>query len=145
MPLRCGLLHQNRLFQQSCINVYYYEPGAPSPPTSILDQADEASKSLAALPVPATTVWIADAVQSTTDDNWQLTDGILTAPDGGIIGGDPVVDNSVSPPTLRCLVARHLDTTNVLWCDGHVKSMKLATLAETAADGAHKYFTIADD
>jgi prepilin-type N-terminal cleavage/methylation domain-containing protein/prepilin-type processing-associated H-X9-DG protein len=127
------------------MNVYYYKPGAPSPPTSILDQPGEESKSLAALSAPATTVWVTDTVQSTTDDNWQLTDGFLTAADGGVIGGDPVVNNSVSPPTLRCLVARHLETVNVLWCDGHVKSMKLATLAERAADGSHKYFTIADD
>ena len=29
------------------------------------------------------------------------------------------------------IVARHADTANILWCDGHVKSMNLATLAET--------------
>ena len=29
------------------------------------------------------------------------------------------------------IVARHNDTASILWCDGHVKSMNLATLAET--------------
>ena len=42
---------------------------------------------------------------------------------------------------------RHLETTNVLWCDGHVKSVKLDTLVKPSTNpaGRLKYFTIQDD
>ena len=52
------------------------------------------------------------------------------------------------------IVERHLETTNVLYCDGHVKAQKLASLMQTrsvndAVDGATKnvlwLFTIEDD
>lgn len=46
------------------------------------------------------------------------------------------------------IIARHLETTNVLWCDGHVKSMKLQDLLSTGTNNGHtayRYFTNADD
>jgi len=48
------------------------------------------------------------------------------------------------------LSERHLETINVLWADGHVKTMKLDTLmkAGTGLAGTNpllKYFTNADD
>lgn len=45
-------------------------------------------------------------------------------------------------------IERHLGTTDVLWCDGHVKAMKIDTLAKPRnASNANvmSYFTIADD
>ena len=44
--------------------------------------------------------------------------------------------------------ARHLDTTNVLFADGHVKSLKLDTLLQTGTvngNTTYKYFTNAND
>lgn len=45
---------------------------------------------------------------------------------------------------------KHLDTTNVLFCDGHVKAVKLDFLnkrvgASGSDANAWKYFTIEDD
>ena len=40
------------------------------------------------------------------------------------------------------LVARHLDTANVLWCDGHVKAVRLDYLLKPSSDGnCLAYFT----
>jgi len=42
--------------------------------------------------------------------------------------------------------ARHLSTINVLWCDGHVKAMRLDKLIETSGSPSRlKLFSIADD
>jgi prepilin-type processing-associated H-X9-DG protein len=45
------------------------------------------------------------------------------------------------------LIERHLDTTNILFCDGHVKSVKVDFLNQRSASNANfmKYFTITDD
>ncbi len=43
------------------------------------------------------------------------------------------------------VVERHLETTNILFCDGHVKSMKLTALAALSSDGYYKYFTPRED
>ena len=45
---------------------------------------------------------------------------------------------------------RHLDTTNALFCDGHVKSFKIGQLVEKVpagqpTAGAYRLFTIEDD
>ena len=43
-------------------------------------------------------------------------------------------------------IERHLDTTTVLFADGHVKSMKIgALLATNPTTGYQRFFTIADD
>ena len=43
------------------------------------------------------------------------------------------------------LVERHLETTNVLFCDGHVKSMKGDSLMSKSTDGYLKFFTPRED
>ncbi len=46
------------------------------------------------------------------------------------------------------IAERHLDTTNVLWCDGHVKAMKLDELDKTKTIGGvevNYYWTRQDD
>ena len=41
------------------------------------------------------------------------------------------------------LVARHLETTNVLYCDGHVKAQKLDSLASTKVnDGSNTFYSV---
>jgi prepilin-type processing-associated H-X9-DG protein len=41
--------------------------------------------------------------------------------------------------------ARHLETINVLYCDGHVKSLKLDALTKLNGGGFMKDWTIEDD
>ena len=65
------------------------------------------------------------------------------------IGSQPTVDKTVTPPRLGGAVARHLDTINVLFCDGHVKSLNIDALGAKATgtlnNGALKLFTTQDD
>ncbi len=103
--------------------------------------------SLASVAAPATTVWVvenqgADNIYRIFNDNGFAANPILV--------GSPSVLRDASDPAQTPnggAVARHLETTNVLWCDGHVKSVKLDFLNQrSAADSSIlKYFTIQDD
>ena len=42
-------------------------------------------------------------------------------------------------------VDRHSRMSNVLWCDGHVKAMKLETLATPGTNTSAMYYTSAAD
>ncbi len=65
------------------------------------------------------------------------------------IGAQPTINKNVTPPRLGGAVARHLDTINVLFCDGHVKSLNIDALGAKATgtinNGALKLFTTQDD
>ena len=96
---------------------------------------------------PSGTVWV-------TDNN----NGISPVDPGGSSGGaqgffwsapsaNPTITNT-TPKQLQNIVQRHLDTTNVLFVDGHVKALKLDALARTktiGADSVMTIFTIEDD
>jgi prepilin-type N-terminal cleavage/methylation domain-containing protein/prepilin-type processing-associated H-X9-DG protein len=74
--------------------------------------------SLSSIVVPSTTVEIADG--NNFDYEGYSND---SAPNNflGYYAGPPTSLGGV-------FLDRHLETTNVLWCDGHVKSMKLSAL-----------------
>ena len=101
-------------------NVNYWGGGATNHPFG---------KSMAQIIVPSTTVWASDfgghfesAAQTDIHADFQAA------------GGSAGFKN----------VYRHLDQTNVLFCDGHVKTMNQGQL--TALHGAVKYlFTIEED
>jgi prepilin-type processing-associated H-X9-DG protein len=105
--------------------------------------------SLAAVAVPAQTVWVTDNNNSVSTVN--------TGGSQGFFWARPAVNPSITsttPRQLQNIVERHLDTTGVLFCDGHVKSFKLGELAKTKRltdprDGGEKnvmtIFTIEDD
>jgi prepilin-type N-terminal cleavage/methylation domain-containing protein/prepilin-type processing-associated H-X9-DG protein len=78
--------------------------------------------SLAAISSPAATVWATDT------NNREEVNGSygFSWPDAG---GNPVITGN--PRQLEKIIERHLETTNVLYCDGHVKAMKLDALAAT--------------
>lgn len=48
-------------------------------------------------------------------------------------------------PILGRAAARHLETTNVLFCDGHVKSLRVDAIAAIGTLGAYKMLTIEED
>ena len=55
-----------------------------------------------------------------------------------------------TPPQLSyndrySVMARHLDTTNVLYCDGHVKSLNMGNLLKTSNTGYLSIFTVGED
>ena len=58
--------------------------------------------------------------------------------------GYPVA--SYASTNVSWIPARHLDTVNVLWCDGHVKSMKVENLLVKRGTPSRAYlFTVEDD
>ena len=94
--------------------------------------------SMASLETPATTVWVADNNNAASAANPGGSQGFFW-------GAAPAVDASKTPRQLQNIVERHLDTTSILWCDGHVKAVKLDALVKPNAAGVLSLFTIEDD
>ena len=100
---------------------------------------------LSEMETPTTTFWVSDSsgytpkrpegfeFPFTTADTLSLT---TTQP--------PAITSSAFPA--RFLPFRHLDTINVLFCDGHVKSIKPAfLLARGGTNNLYYHFTLAAD
>ncbi len=95
--------------------------------------AGEVNTSLAALQDAAGTIWIGDS-SAHFEFAWE--------------NKDDQPDVATDPSGLRYLdylVERHLNTIPLLYCDGHVKSVKLDTLIRKNAAGVYPVFTIQDD
>ena len=108
------------------------------------------SASLAQLAVASTTVLATDG-GSRTSGTWKCH-AVITSAD--VNNGESVLDTTTESYPVgnggsgsSWIPARHLETTNVLWCDGHVKAMKIAALLDRRP-GTNKpeyLFTIEDD
>lgn len=130
-------------FGSYAINAGYYgtEDDYPTgtPPEVYFEQspAGEQNTSLAAMGDAAGCVWVGD-----TTANFQFAWKDKDTED------EKQPDVEVDPSGLRYmdyLVERHPASTVVLFCDGHVKSMRLDALARKNAAGAYPAFTIQDD
>ncbi|RYZ84667.1 MAG: DUF1559 domain-containing protein [Proteobacteria bacterium] len=78
---------------------------------------------------PTTLMWVADGAV-VNNYSWQLFGGASCI--GTINAGSP--RTLTSPGAQGVITERHLETTNVLYCDGHVKAVKLdALLAKNPA------------
>jgi prepilin-type N-terminal cleavage/methylation domain-containing protein/prepilin-type processing-associated H-X9-DG protein len=81
---------------------------------------------------PATTAWVTDGVGSYQFD-WQYGNPpVLNGADGVPTWGAAVLNNANNDS--RCdssMAARHTGMVNILWCDGHAKSMTLSALMAT--------------
>ncbi|RYF31208.1 MAG: hypothetical protein EOO38_31725, partial [Cytophagaceae bacterium] len=103
---------------------------------------------LSTIAAPSTTIWIGDTLPTNSTNpayhafefNW------------GTRADQPTTVTNVSGvPTLVGtgssvgVAARHLETTNMLYCDGHVKSSKLTSLIQPGTTGYYKAFTSNDD
>jgi prepilin-type N-terminal cleavage/methylation domain-containing protein/prepilin-type processing-associated H-X9-DG protein len=95
---------------------------------------------LAQLAAPATTVWITDNNNAPGSLNPGGSQGFFWSMPATM----PAVTNA-EPRQLQNIVERHLGLTNVLWCDGHVKPMKLEVLAQRNAAGVAAAFTVEND
>ncbi len=95
--------------------------------------------SLNTLSAPASTIWVSDASGSYQVD-WP-NHGAATV---GTQGSYPAV-GSLNSLTDGAAVCRHggPDLSNTLFCDGHVKSLRLSTLTQKNAAGNFAYFTMA--
>lgn len=121
-----------------------------------------ATTNLAKFATPATTVMVADArggMGSGGPDcifTWggYINPTLVDLRPPGVFSGfdwkNTSFVNSDSTNPKGAVAARHLDTINVLWADGHVKAVKLESLAETrTVPGASKpvftAWTVEDD
>lgn len=139
----------NRWYGSYGVNNAYYAGSQVSgitttPPSSEVDNTANRVVTLAQIAIPADTVWAAD---------------ILTGGANGDFGWNGINGFNGNPNTPRWLVAgsnprytwrgniieRHLGMTNLLWCDGHARVMKLDNLMVTNSKGVYYRFTIEDD
>lgn len=122
------------------MNVYF---GGGSFPAS---DAGPVGKNLSALESPATTVWVLETMRGTAYPNRAYR----------VCFGWNAVDlpNAISTTAPRNAfekygapaVERHLETTNVLYTDGHVKAVKLDALnRRNSSTNAFSAFSVADD
>ena len=117
-------------------NHLYYGTAGISPP----------GINIAAMESASTTVWIAD---STNNNNDFYCQNVAQNP---VINGNVsprILTNAGGPAATTGLSERHLDTTVLLFCDGHVKSQKLNTLLRQSTtgntNGMLATFTVQDD
>jgi prepilin-type processing-associated H-X9-DG protein len=100
--------------------------------------------SLSQITATATTVFVTDgngAFQTAWAGDWEDPESIDMAGGTPSIHAAPVAYNTDQ----GAVMARHLETTNVLFCDGHVKAMKLNALLEKASTGQLRYWTRMED
>ena len=125
------------------MNVTYYDNSdAAQPPTPVVDVAGESPKNLASLAEPAGTAYVFDF-----QNGWGSFQCVWPR-----ISGQPVINNAAKPRTLGVggwLREWHQDKVNVMFCDGHTKSMSLDALCDRATTGAttgaYRMFTIQAD
>lgn len=96
------------------------------------------------LETPATTIWVTDNGNSTGAPQYtahysEIYDNV-TLQMANL--GNYIDSPSASSQVVR---ARHMETTSVLYCDGHVKAQRLEVLLQRNASGVLKYWTIQDD
>ncbi|RYX84294.1 DUF1559 domain-containing protein [bacterium] len=123
-------------------NNTYYDIGPDAqPPFS-------RSASLSSIAAPATTIWVGDTLPTNATNaayhafefNWGTRTDQPVAPI--TVGSVPTLVGTGSAVGIG---ARHLETTNLLYCDGHVKSAKLTSLLQLGTTGYYKAFTSNDD
>lgn len=93
---------------------------------------------LAQVQDPVGTVWVTDFQNG--GDSFQCV----------WLNPEPIICTTSSPRAFNCggyLRELHQGRTNVLFCDGHVKAVKLDYLAEKTTNGTnvYKHWTVEDD
>ena len=105
---------------------------------------------MASVQAPSTTVWLADGTIEGNDIYLGANDELQweSAASGPSISTNRDTGNpQLVIGTYWGVMARHLDTTNVLFIDGHVKAVKVDFLNQRKASNTNitKHFTIEDD
>ncbi len=123
--------NSNQNYGTYAINSTYFDIGAIKGPANDL--------SLASVDEPVTTIWVGDG-----NGSYQVA-WANTAPAIGTIGNV----RSIGQTSLQdgSVVERHLETCNILFVDGHVKAMKMNSLAAlgNTTPAYYRYFTSSVD
>jgi len=120
------------------LNAAYGNPGdAQSPPRSGIFGGVPYTIKIGDIRHPSSTVWVTDCDNSAGPSNlggsWAFFWGDASA--------NPTITTN-DPRKLSTIVERHGGRANVLWCDGHVTSEKLETLAATKNIGGADVMTL---
>jgi prepilin-type N-terminal cleavage/methylation domain-containing protein/prepilin-type processing-associated H-X9-DG protein len=107
------------------LNGFYYNSGLG--PASYLDEYESpggviTTRKVSVISVPAETVWTTEVYGNVFSIKIKDSQDILKEYNNTY----PYLSRNGSDGT----AARHLETTNVLWCDGHVKAVQLDLLLE---------------
>ena len=131
----------NNTGSYTCSAAYFSE--APRTSMSILDN-NELVK-LSEMETPTTTIWITDTEGATATRTDGFEFPFNSADTLDLSTPSPqYISNSGFPA--RRLPLRHLDTINMLYCDGHVKATKPAfLLARGGPNNYYYHFTLAAD
>jgi prepilin-type N-terminal cleavage/methylation domain-containing protein/prepilin-type processing-associated H-X9-DG protein len=126
------------------INASYYLPGDQQK-----SPAGETDTVLSSLQDASGTVWISESkgIYNMFETSYEFAWSSIT---GSALPDDDVPQPEVETTaagyrTLDRLMERHLETIAVLYCDGHVKSLKLPALTKKNSAQAYPAFTIQDD
>jgi prepilin-type processing-associated H-X9-DG protein len=141
-------------YGMNAIHFRYWASLPQKTPCSNITAYGMYTQKMSALEAPATTVWVLDNAEGTTD-----TSGATAGSQIGyaLLSVDAATANITTNATIPTIgpsasfaywqggyaTARHLETINTLYCDGHVKAMKLDSLVP--ASQPDKYFTVQDD
>ncbi len=120
----------------------YYDSATLCGPWPDFTQASGGCNSSAAVAVPTQTVWLTDS--SATEPGKYHYPALVATAAPTLTANDPKTFASVTSAPSE----RHLGTTVVLWCDGHVKSSRLDSLTKTRRtdnNNIMSLFTIAED
>jgi prepilin-type processing-associated H-X9-DG protein len=96
-----------------------------------------AFRSLAAIEAPSTTILVGDARLNFWEVSWTNKSAVQFS--------GATTPRWLGDLAQKCYIERHLETTNFLYCDGHVKAQKLASVAQLNTNGIMNAFTIEDD
>ena len=127
----------------TCSAAYYNDTGVFTS-MSILDSGKTVTA--AQMEAPATTFWIADSTGNDKDANGNVTRQNSFELAFDIAG--PLTSANIStgsPRTLYRLSERHNGTISTLFCDDHVKSIKLEYLTQQGPNGLLTHFTLPAD
>ena len=142
--LRCASYNGTEPVNYTAPDLYYNTTTYCGPWPDFYPQVNSACNSASRLADAAGTVWLLDS-SSNDAGKYHFYQGDPSSTSPAVTTSDP---RTYSGPGGSVPLERHLGTTNVLWCDGHVKTSKLDKLAVKKTIGADQIataFTIADD
>jgi prepilin-type processing-associated H-X9-DG protein len=91
---------------------------------------NEGDTAVASIAEPAGTLWVADMeADGSLNTSYRFIGNNISFPPGGSGGNRRMI--ACPSGAGGAIIDRHLSTTNVLFCDGHVKSMKLDAIARS--------------
>jgi len=102
--------------------------------------------SIAAAAEPSTTYWVMDtAVNTANDPSFGKYRVCFGDAENYVVNSTGTKAMEVSTNYGGAIASRHLETTNVLFMDGHVKSLKIAAMSNKNSSGILTGFTSAAD